>query len=341
MQPKGWLTVVGSLDIRQFWPATQGIASSDGDTVHLKVDPAASFLFSPSSQAKPKPTTAFTGAYVIDHGKRNRVITSKSAIKIRLQGIDTPELHYPVLTAWHESKKGRYANEFRQPYGAGAAHALHDYLQGFSEPAGDSFINATFVTQIDRPGAAIDSHGRFVGDILVGTSAGKSINTWLVENGWAFPLFYESMTGTEVQTLVSAWERGRKITARPGKSLQKTLRPFDPAKNVKNAKLPDRGKVNIPKIFRRQATFWTQVEGPLIREEFVVLLKKGQKGKADAAYPREYFLANIDTLNPKKRVKLADMIGPQGQTLFKPEDLVFREDPSTLWRIDGTKVTRW
>lgn len=341
MQPKGWLTVVGILDIGQFWPATKGVASSDADTVHLKVDPATSFLFSPSGHTKPQRTTVFTDAYVVDFGKHNRVITSKNAIKVRLQGIDTPELHYPVLSAWHDSKKGRYANEFRQPYAAGAAQSLHDYLQGFGGADGASLVNATFVTQVDRPGEAIDSHGRFVGDILVGTSAAKSINTWLVENGWACPLFYESMTGTEVQTLLEAWQEGRKIAGRPGKSLQKSLQAFDPARNVKNATLPDRGKINIPKLFRRQATFWTQVEGPLTREQYVAAIKKGQKGKADAAYPLEYFLANIDTLNPKKRVKLADKIGPLGQTLFRPEDLVFREDPSTLWRIDGNKVTSW
>lgn len=177
MKPKGLLTVVGSIDTRQFWPTTKGTSSSDGDTIHLKVDPATSFLFSASARANPKPTAAFTGAYVVDHGRHNRVITSKSAIKIRLQGIDTPELHYPMLTVWHPSKKGRYTNEFRQPYAASAANALHDYLQGFSETDGDSFINATFVTRIDRPGEAIDSHGRFVGDILVGTSDGKSVNT--------------------------------------------------------------------------------------------------------------------------------------------------------------------
>lgn len=32
------------------------------------------------------PTAAFTVGYVVRHGKHNRVITSKNAIKIRLQG---------------------------------------------------------------------------------------------------------------------------------------------------------------------------------------------------------------------------------------------------------------
>src|SRR6058998_3546864 len=66
MQPKGLLTIAGSLDISQFWPATKGRNSSDGDTVHLKVNPNASFLFSASPSSTPKQTTKFIGAYVID-----------------------------------------------------------------------------------------------------------------------------------------------------------------------------------------------------------------------------------------------------------------------------------
>jgi endonuclease YncB( thermonuclease family) len=341
MKPKGLLTVVGSLDISQFWPATKGTNSSDGDTVHLKVDPNTSFLFSPSPGAKPKLTTKFIGAYVIDHGKKKKAITAKNEIKIRLQGMDTPELHFPVIAAWHPSKKGKFANEFRQPYGAGAANALHDHLNGLVGSGGGTLMHATFVTHIDHPNDALDSHGRFVGDIIVGTSAGKSINTWLVENGWAFPLFYDSMTDTEVQTLVNAWKIGRNLGARPGKALQKALQPFDPSMNVDGAKLPDGGKVNIPKIFRRQATFWAEVAGPLTPADFVKLLKKGQKGKPDTAYTLGYFLSNIDKLDPKKRVKLVSKIGPQGQMLFKPEDLVFREDPSTLLDASGKKVTSW
>ena len=108
-----------------------------------------------------------------------------------------------------------------------------------------------------------------------------------------------------------------------------------------NAKLPDGGKLNFPKIFRRQGTFWAEVPGPLTRAEFVKLLNKGLKGKPDTAYPLAYFLSNINNLDPKKRVSLASKIGLQGQTQFKPEDLVFREDPTTLLDASGNPVTKW
>jgi endonuclease YncB( thermonuclease family) len=341
MKPKGLLTVIGSLDISQFWPATKGPNSSDGDTVHLKVDPNTSFLFKSSPNAKPKITKKFIGAFVIDHGRKKKAITAKSEIKIRLQGIDTPELHYPAIGKVDPSKKGTYTNEFRQPFGAGAANALHTYLESFLGTGSGTVIHATFVTQINTANEAVDSHGRFVGDILVGTATAQSINTWLAQNGWAFPLFYDSMTDKEVQTLVDAWKTGKKIVARPGKSLRKPLQTFVSGRNVDNAKLPDGGKLNIPKIFRRQAQFWTEVPGPLTRTDFVAQLNKGIKGKPDAAFPLGYFLKNFEHLDPKKRVSLASKISSQGKTLFSPEELVFKEDPARLLAANGKPVSGW
>jgi endonuclease YncB( thermonuclease family) len=341
MKPKGLLTVIGSLDVSQFWPATKGANSSDGDTVHLKVDPNTSFLFSRSPNAKPKITKKFMGAFVIDHGRKKKAITAKSEIKIRLQGIDTPELHYPAIGKVHPSKKGTYSNEFRQPFGAAAANALHKHLQSFLEAGSGTVIHATFVTQINTANEAVDSHGRFVGDILVGTAAAKSINTWLVENGWALPLFYDSMTDKEVQTLVDAWKVGKKIAARPEKCLRKPLQPFVPGRSVGNAKLPDRAKLNIPKIFRRQAQFWTEIAGPLTGTEFFAQLSKGITGKPDAAFPLDYFLKNFKHLDPKKRVSLVSKISSQGKTLFSAEGLVFKEDPATLFAANGKPVKGW
>jgi endonuclease YncB( thermonuclease family) len=339
MLPKGQLTVVGTIDISQFWPATKGNASSDGDTIHMKVDPANSFLFAASPKSKPNPMKTFVGAFVNDRGKKKAVITSKSEIKIRLQGVDTPELHYPVIAKRDPSKKKAAATEFRQAYGAGAASALHNHLKGFIGAVGGTLLHATFVTRISHLHEAVDSHGRFVGDILVGTSAAKSINTWLVEQGWALPLFYDSMTDIEIQTLLNAWKTGKTKALRPGKSLKKPLLTFDPTRNVTTAKLPDAGGLNIPKIFRRQATFWTEVPGPLPGTEFKQLLQQGLPKKPDAGYPLKYFLSHITKLDPKKRVKLVTKIGAQGQTNFKPEDFVFKEDPTTLFSANGKKIT--
>ena len=338
MIPKGQLTVAGTIDFSQFWPSTKGTLSSDGDTLHLKVDPLTSFLFSASPKTKPKVTRAYVGAFVIDGKKRPKVITAKSEIKIRLQGIDTPELHYPVIATRDPSKVAAAKADFRQAFGASAASALHDHLKGLMGATGGTIIHATFVTRIDRLRDAIDSHGRFVGDVLVGTSAG-SINTWLVEQGWAFPLFYDSMTDVEIRTLLAAWKIGKARGGRPGKNFKKPLLPFDAARNINTAKLPDSGGVNYPKIFRRQATFWTKVPGPLPGSQFKQLLEQqGVPKKPDKAYLTNYFLSHIKKLDPKKRVTLASQIGAQGQTNFKPESLVFQEDASRLFAADGTEI---
>lgn len=336
----GLLTVVGSIDISQFWPASKGTRASDGDTVRMKVEPTTSFLFTKASSS-PKVTQRYVGATVNDRGKVAKVISAKNEIRIRLQGIDCTELHFPVIAKVDESKRGTFSNEFRQHLGAGAANALHNHLKTFLTKGNGTVLPATFVTQIRNPSDAIDSHGRFVGDIIVGTAAGQSINTWLVASGWALPLLYDSMTEAEVRTILAAWNAGKKVRGRVGPSFQSGLQPFNPTLNVTNAKLPDKGKVNFPKIFRRQATFWTQVPGVLTATLFVEQLEKGQKGKPDTAYPLAYFLKNFNKLDPKKRVRLIDNIGPKGQLLVQPEGLVYREDPSVLLSVQRKPVKTW
>ena len=209
------------------------------------------------------------------------------------------------------------------------------------EPGGGAIIRATFVTRIDHPADAIDSHGRFVGDILVGTGVGLSINTWLVAQGWAFPLLYDSMTDAEVKTIITAWKVGRTRTSRPGKSFQKPLQPFDPTKNVGNAKLPDRGRLNFPKIFRRQATFWATVAGPLSPAQFVTLLRKGQAGKPDTAYlpgvfPQQHRSSQSEEAGQTDR---SDWIsGADALQAGRPGVSV---RSSTLRKANGKEVKRW
>jgi hypothetical protein len=58
---------------------------------------------------------------------------------------------------------------------------------------------------------------------------------------------------------------------------------------VKNAALPDNGALNIPKLFRRQATFWAQLPGPLTPAEFKAKIDLGLTGKTDKAYRLHYF----------------------------------------------------
>jgi aspartate oxidase len=65
----------------------------------------------------------------------------------------------------------------------------------------------------------------------------------------------------------------------------------------------------------------------------VVIIGSGVAGALCA-----WKLSQLGNYSILQRVKLASKIGAQGQTLFKPEDLVFSEDPSTLFGADGKKV---
>src|SRR5262245_40285004 len=121
----GLLRVKGTIDINQFWPTgTSPNILSDADTVHVQVDPKTSFVFEGNV------TRAFDFAWITTRKKKDGskspvyVIvsqqTSNAHIKIRLQGIDAPELHYNV-----NKKKP----EVRQRWGKRTAFELRNFLQ--------------------------------------------------------------------------------------------------------------------------------------------------------------------------------------------------------------------
>jgi len=121
----GLLRVKGSIDINQFWPTGKSSnILSDADTVHVQVDPKSSFVFEGNV------TRAFDFAWITTRkdkdGSRspNYVMvsqrTANAHTKIRLQGIDAPELHYRV-----DQKK----QEVRQNWGKRAAFELRNFLK--------------------------------------------------------------------------------------------------------------------------------------------------------------------------------------------------------------------
>lgn len=93
----GTLEVSGTIAISQFWPK----GTSDADTVKIEVlldDAGKAFTFTPSGSKRGTATRVFEGASV--RGKapqpaiRTKAKTGASYITVRLQGVDTPELHY-------------------------------------------------------------------------------------------------------------------------------------------------------------------------------------------------------------------------------------------------------
>ena len=111
-----------------------------------------------------------------------------------------------------------------------------------------------------------------------------------------------------------AWTTARARTAQLGKAMEKASQPFDVTKNINNAKLSDRGKLNYLKLSRRHASFWRQVPSTLVPDEFKKRIDQGIKRNVDTAYPLDYFLTNRDKLSRKKRISLAIRVGPKGRS---------------------------
>ena len=97
----GLLRIKGNIDLNQFWPTGKSPnILSDADTVHVQVDPQTSFVFERNV------TRAFDFAWVTTRKNKDGspspvyvIVSQQTAnahVKIRLQGIDAPELHYRV-----------------------------------------------------------------------------------------------------------------------------------------------------------------------------------------------------------------------------------------------------
>jgi len=200
-------------------------------------------------------------------------------------------------------------------------------------------------TQVDSPDEVFDTYGRFVGDVLV--KVGRDwvdVNTWLAEQGWAFPTFYNSMTADEIETLTAAsnvaytasrgiWASAADVVGR----LDWDLRYRTP-KSMKNVPFrigEDAGAVIYPKLFRRLSTWEVNRRAKMVTGGLLQYMAT----KADRVYCTDDFLLNGHSADT---FALDDFISPADMTvLFWPEDLVFVESKSGLVDATGARVTTW
>jgi endonuclease YncB( thermonuclease family) len=198
------LRVKGTIDLSQFWPTgKKGNILSDADTIHVQVNPATSFEFEGDV------TRAFDYAWITTRknkdGTRSPIYvivsqaTANAHIKVRLQGIDAPELHYRV-----DQKKP----QVRQNWGKRTTLELRKFLNGI---AAGTTIDCHVETLVSSPAEVFDVYGRFVGDIMIAQGTGiLDINHWLVEKGWAFPAHYNSAKIGEIDTINALWKKGNR-----------------------------------------------------------------------------------------------------------------------------------
>ncbi len=332
----GLLTVTGTIALDQFWPG----GSSDADTVKVVLaDAASAFQFAPSPGAGKRPTRAFLGATVRGKSGAKPAIDKKNRITVRLQGIDAPELHYrpsplgrsSAITPAQRDAFKKVNREYRQHFGKQAAKALGDALLGFGQPV----LPCSVVTAVEHPNDVCDTYARFIGDVIVHLDGPRlNVNQWLVEQAWAFPAFYDSMTAQEIRTLLAALKKARKFSSRLWPHLTQQLGAFSFKLLLTDFVPPnaDAGPVAIPKLFRRHCSWACRKAAQIPVGGF----KKYLTGDTTKLFLTKEFLKS----GPKNPHTLAEYFSG-GAFGLRPEDMVFHEDPSTLIGPDGQPVTAW
>jgi endonuclease YncB( thermonuclease family) len=253
---------------------------------------------------------------------------------IRFQGIDAPELHYQPVA------KG--TADFRQVLGETCTVELAKSIR--LDP-GVHTIPCSVVTAVDHPSDVFDTYGRLIGDILIQQN-GKTVNLnhWLVENGWAFPTFYDSMTNKEIAAYEALLNNAKQNASGVYGHLTGDVADIDwhllfrPGGPVQ--KEPAGKSTLMPKIFRRLASWSVDKKNASTNASFIAYVKALPKNENQC-------LLTSDFKQGKRNLKIIDnFIQPnQGNGHFdkSPEDLVFVEAPSKLYdqAQGGTEITEW
>jgi endonuclease YncB( thermonuclease family) len=340
----GLLELTGQLQVDQFWPNGE----SDGDTIVVSVASSGAFKFRPHASASFHTTNVFYNAKVRGKsGSKPPVDVKKDGthiVHIRLQGIDSAELHYMAhlvkakkdMTAAQLALNKKWNHSFRQHYGESAAAALGTEIA----KAGSGTIPCKVTTAVDEPNEVFDTYARMVGDVFVTISGQQlDVNQWMVANGWAYTAFYTSMSKDEIQALIDAAKKaaGKGIW----KNYSKTVGTLDPnlverRSSSLPAILPDTGSLLFPKLFRRQVEWTVNRKIGLLSQGFGPWLK----AKDDKCYLTKEFLASSLTSSSLTQHQFSEFV-PGDKVNFKPQDLVFSEEDSTVVRSDGKPITDW
>ena len=345
----GTLRIYGTIDIKQFWPS----GSSDADTTKIKLIVGKnSFEYKEDTEEKFTTTKVFKNAISKGQGSKPVINTSKrdgtQTITVRLQGVDAPELHYRAaplkrlddISDAEREKFNSINEERRQCFAESATYALAKHLKQYMDE--DGLIPAVFESNVEKPFEVVDTYGRFVGNIYVGEQ--EDINVWLVANGWALPAFYTSMDIEEIQVFLDAWAKGKKKANRLGTFTSKDVNEFDwkmlyrkPSAEIKFKSGEDKGRVLMPKIFRRQTAWMISKKVGVITKttSFKTYLKKT---------PDQLILLNdllSEGLHSATVYALHNFVSADNLITKKPEELIFKEKPGTLVNSKGVKIEKW
>lgn len=344
----GTLRIKGIIELNQFWP----VGSSDADTTKIRLTVSAdSFEYRKTGTSSFKKTAVFKDAISKGQGSKPAINTRASDgvqnITVRLQGVDAPELHYKAAplkksTGVSDAKRTAYNQlnkERRQCFAESATVALAKHLKTY---ASNGVVKAVFESEVDHPFEVVDTYGRFIGNIKVGSN--HDINVWLVENGWCTPAFYTSMSREEIETFLKAWDKGKKKTGRTSKALSFDAAKFDwkllyrnpgTVTNFKSG--DDKGKAIMPKIFRRQVA-WMVSKKAKVTEAGTSFKAHLQKSPDQLVLLKDFMDQGLSS-SPVHN--LHDYVTGKAAITKKPEELIFQEKPGTLVNKAGKKITDW
>jgi endonuclease YncB( thermonuclease family) len=324
----GILQAIGTVALSQFWPD----GSSDADTSHIRLTLDGGFTYNG------KRTDVLNGAVVkqsVDQ-KEGQLAIANNDVTVRLEGIDASELHFrPTvqgLTPEQKSDLRRVNADFRQFFAESSTIALGNFLRSAS-PEGAT-VPCVLRTRVTRPGEIFDAYGRFIGELVITLGGAEVVvNRWLVEQGWAFPTIYSSMSPKEAEEILRLAESAQKTKRGLWGALTGNLQ-FDPELVFRSQGTPeplrDRGPVLVPKVFRRLATWSVLHRARIFTGDFVAYLK----AHPDACW-------HIGDFLPSKRRYLHEFISTQNAFTTGPGDLVFEERPSVLVDAAGKEIKSW
>jgi endonuclease YncB( thermonuclease family) len=335
----GVLRVRGTIDLAQFWPD----GDADADTSKVKVTVGKdSFAFAADGK-KFKPTNVYFGASSRGTSKKE-VIDAKNRITVRLQGIDAPELHYKAGALRKSDKvtdaKRKKFNEVnrlqrRQYWAETSTVALCKKLSAFAPK--NKPVACEVISLIDKPFEVIDTYGRFVANIHVGKGYSTDINLWLCQEGWAYPTFYSSMTTEEIQAYLDVLARAKK-KGRVAKAYSTDTSKFD-SKLVFRKKGPidaakDKGKVLMPKVFRRQVAYRMQKAAKISTGSFKAYL---EANKDFCFLTPDFIDQGVNAAVPRR----LDEFLKGSKFLLDPHEVVFKEKYSDLVGKNGKKLEKF
>lgn len=157
-----------------------------------------------------------------------------------------------------------------------------------------------------------------------------------MQNGWAMPASYNSMSEPEIACLLHATDLAYSRTLSLSPSIQEKVGALDwnlrfrgPGASVQK----DDGSVLVPKVFRRLSTWAVNKRAKMVSVDFGKYLR----AHCDPCFLTKDFLEQGVAAQERD---LAEFIGADGSVLFWPEERIFKDAPSKL-AVPGSTEVEW